>query len=234
MKPAAILLSLTLISVGETEETQALEKPVVEKIDASHYRIGEITIDKRSREIRFPAVVNMREGLLEYLIVHTNGKIHESLFSTDISPSNLNVAFKLLRYEASKELYRIPKEPGILSADFYEEPEETKAASRISISAEFEKDGETKSIPAYEWIRHETTAKAMLPTPWIYGGGTFYDNKFVPEQTGDITAIFITNGSLINYPGEDNFNDQIWTPLTNRIPEIGTKVTLVIAPYKEP
>ncbi|MDP4624173.1 MAG: YdjY domain-containing protein [Akkermansiaceae bacterium] len=234
MKPLAILLSLTLFSVGETEEPSAPEKPTVEQIDATRYRIGEVVIDKKTREIRFPAVINLRDGLLEYLLVHTNGKVHESLFATDVSPTHLNVAFKLLRYEASRELYRIPKEPGVLSPDFYEEPEKIKAASRISISAEFEKDGETKTIPVHEWIRHETTAKSMLPTPWIYGGGEIYDNQFVPEQTGDIAAIYITNGSLINYPGEDNFNDDVWTSLTERIPEEGTKVTLVFAPYKEP
>lgn len=234
MKPLAFLLALTLITVGETEKPTAPEKPKVEQIDANRYRIGEVIIDKKTREIRFPAVVNLREGLLEFIVVHTNGKLHESLFATDVSPTDLNVAFKLLRYEASKELYRIPKEPGVLSGNFYDEPERIRAASRISISVEYEKDGATKSVPVHEWIRHETTANAMLPTPWIYGGGEFYDNQFVPEQTGDIAAIFITNGALINYSGEDNFNDDVWTTLTERVPEDGTKVTIVFAPYKEP
>ncbi|MGJ8644478.1 MAG: YdjY domain-containing protein [Luteolibacter sp.] len=234
MKPLAFLLALTLITVGEKEEPLAPEKPKVEQIDANHYRIGDVIIDKRTREIRFPAVINLREGLLEFLVVHTNGKLHESLFASDVSPTDLNVAFKLLRYEASKELYRIPKEPGVLTGDFYQEPEKIRAASRISITVEYEKDGKTKSVPVNEWIRHETTASAMPPTPWIYGGGDFYQNQFVPEQTGDIVAIFITNGALINYPGEDNFNDDVWTTLTERVPEDGTKVTLVIAPYIEP
>ena len=212
MRLLFIFLTSTLITVGETEQSDpASENPKVEQLDANRYRIGEVIIDKKSREIRFPAVINLREGLLEYLIVHTNGKIHESLFATDISPTDLNVAFKLLRYEASKELYRIPSEPGISSANFYEEDDKVKAASRISITAEYEKDGETKSIPVHEWVRHETTASAMEPTPWIYGGGEFYENQFIPEQTGDIAAIFITNNALINYSGEDNFNDDVWT-----------------------
>lgn len=214
-----------------SEETAAA--PKVEKIDENRYRIGDVTLDNQTREISFPAVVNLREGLLEYLIVHQNGKIHESLFRTETSPSNINLAFVLLRYKASKELYRIPKEVGVLSGDYYQVPEETRLASRIEIFVEQEKDGETKRYPVNEWIRHDTTAKAMSPTFWVYGGSEFYDGKFAPDSTGDIVAIFNTNASLINYPGEDNLNDEVWSSYTDRIPELDTKVTLVFAPYSE-
>lgn len=234
MRPLLILLATALTSAGETPAPPPPEKPPVEQISPTRYRIGQIIIDKKTREIRLPAIVNLREGLLEYLIVHTNGKIHESLLSTDTSPTHLNIALKLLRYKPSKELYRIPTQPGTLSENFHQEPKETTAASRLSIHVEHQKDGKTHSIPIHQWIRHETTAKSMEPTPWIYGGGEFYQNTFLPTQTGDIAAIFITNTSLINYPGKDNLNDEVWTPLTERIPELGTKVTLIFAPYQEP
>ena len=67
-------------------------KPTVEKIDATHYRIGEVTFDQTTREIRIPAEVNMTEGLLEFLLVHKDGKVHESLFKTGINATHLNVA----------------------------------------------------------------------------------------------------------------------------------------------
>jgi hypothetical protein len=227
------LLLLLLTPALSQDEVKPAAAPKVEKIDENTYRIGDVVLDKKTREIRFPGVVNLREGLLEYLIVHQNGKIHESLFRTETSPTNINVAFTLLRYKPSKELYRIPKEPGILSGDFYQETEETRLASRITIDVEVEKDGEIKRYPVNDWIRHETTAKAMPRTFWVYGGSDFYDGKFVPESTGDIAAIFVTNSSLINYPGEDNFDDEVWTSLTERIPALETKVTLVIAPFIE-
>ncbi len=229
------LLSITFsLHAQEAEEKSGEPKaPEIEKLDDERYRIGEITIDKSTREIRFPAFVNLREGLLEYLIVHQNGKIHESLFRTETSPTNINVAFALLRYKPSRELYRLWKEPGIISDQFHKEDEETRKAARIVIDVEVEKGGETKRYPVSDWIRHETTAKAMPPTSWVYGGSEFYDGKFVPESSGDIAAIFVTNGSLINYPGEDNFNDEVWSSFTDRIPELDTKVTLIIAPFKD-
>ena len=234
---ALLLFSFPIHAQEVTEETPAEEvapeSPKVEKLDGDNYRIGDVTLRKSTREIRFPAVVNLREGLLEYLIVHQNGKIHESLFRTETSPTNINIAFALLSYKASKELYREWKEPGVLSGNFHKEPEETRLASRIVIDVEIEKDGETKRYPVSDWVRHETTAKAMPPAFWVYGGSEFYDGKFVPETTGDIAAIFVTNSSLINYPGDDNFNDEVWSSFTDRIPELDTKVTLVFAPYVE-
>jgi len=238
MKIPFILLFLLIIPTlhaqeAEPEKPAEPAKPPIEKLDENNYRIGEVTLNKETREIRFPALVNLKDGLLEYLIVHQNGKIHESLFRTDVSPTSINLALTLLRYKPSKELYRIPKEPGVLSGDFYKEPEETKLASRITIEVEYEKDGEKKRIPVNDWIRHDTTGKAMPPTAWVYGGSEFYDGIFVPESTGDIAAIYLTNSTLINYPGDDNFNDEVWSSFSERIPELDTKITLIFAPYKE-
>lgn len=230
------VIAVPMLHAQGTEEEKTPNqpaKPSVEKIDEDHLRIGGVTIDKKTREISFPAVVNLREGLLEFAVVHQNGKIHESLLRTDISPTSINLAFTLLRYKPSKELYRIPKEPGLLTQDYFKEPEETRKSARIRIFVELQKDGETKRIPINDWILHDTNHKAMPPTHWVYGGSEFYDGIFVPESTGDIIAVYLTNSTLVNYPGNDNSNDDVWSAFTDRIPELETKVTVVIAPFEE-
>lgn len=240
MKKLPLILFLAAAAISQNLRAEAEPAPEipqkaakVEKIDENRYRIGGVTLNKKTREIRFPAVINLRDGLLEYLIVHQNGKIHESLFRTEVLPTNINLAFTLLRYKPSRELYRIYKEPGVLTNVFHEVPEETSIESRVQIFVEVEKEGQTKRYPVNEWVRHEPTAKSMPPSYWIYGDSEFYDGKFAPDTTGDIAAIFITNSSLLNYPGADNLNDEVWTSYTNRIPELETKVTLIIAPYSE-
>lgn len=227
------LISPIFIHAQEVEDKPSTGQEKMEKIDEDRYRIGDVTIDKKTREIRFPAVVNLKDGLLEYVIVHENGKVHEALFRTSVSPTNINLAFTLLRYKPSKELYRIPKEPGVLTGDFFKEPEAVRLSSRIRMDVEFEKDGEKKRFPVSDWIRHDTTGTAMPPSYWIYGGSEFYDGKFVPESTGDIAAIYLSNSSLINYPGEDNFDDEVWSSFSARIPDLDTKVTLIFAPFEE-
>lgn len=212
---------------------QAVEpvKPTVEKLDETRFRVGEITFDQKSREIRFPCKVNMTEGLLEYLVVHQNGKVHESLFITEISPTHLNLALTLLRYKPSRELYALPNGTGGLSGDFPVVPEDIKAAARIRIDVEWTQDGQIKRLPVNDWIQHAVKTTAMPQGPWVYGGSEFYDGQFVPETSGDIAAIFVAQSSLINYPGEDNRDDTMWLCFTKRIPPEGTNVTLVIAPH---
>jgi hypothetical protein len=230
------MLACIAVTVARAEEKAPAEpaKPKIEKLDENRYRIGDVTLDKSTREIRFPALVNMREGFLEFLIIHEHGAVHESLFRTHVSPTHINVALTLLSYKPSKELYRIPTEKGTPSDEFYAVPEETRLAARLAIHVEFEKDGGMKRFPANDWVRHETTAKAMPPSYWVYGGSDFYKGNFIPEGSGQIAAIFITDTALINYPGDDNTNDDVWTIMTERVPDLETKVTLVLAPHEEP
>lgn len=224
----------SLAEITEDPPKNANNLPIAKKLDETRYQIGEVTFDKKTREIFIPATVNFREGILEFLLVHENGKIHESLFRTSVSPVHINTAFKLLRYPPSKELYRKWKEPGVITSEFYEEDDETKKQARVAIHAKFEKNGKSTTVPVHEWIRHETISSAMRPTPWVYGGSETVNGKYIPETSGDIAAIFITNSSIINYPGDDNLNDEVWTCMTSRIPPLETPVTLIISPYIDP
>jgi len=208
-------------------------KPSVERLDDSRYRIGSIIFDQKTREIRFPAAVNMDEGLLEFAIVHENGKIHESLLHTDISALQLNVAFKLLRYPASAELYLLPNDRGGLSDRFHEVPEEVSKGARIDVSVEWDDAGRTRKVPINEWIQHAVKGSTMPSGPWIYGGSLVHEGRFAAEVTGDIAAIFITNSALINYPGDDNRDDTVWLVYPKRVPAYGTNVTVIIAPHQD-
>jgi hypothetical protein len=214
---------------------QAVEpvKPSVKKLDATRYQIGEVIFDQKSREIRFPTKVNMTEGLLEFLVVHQNGKVHESLLSTEISPTHLNLAFTLLRYPESKELYPLPNEAGGASDNYPEVPPEIKAGARITIDVEWSDNGKTRRVPVNEWIQHDVKSTAMPAGPWVYGGSAFEEGKFTAETSGDIAAIFLSMQAIINYPGDDNIDDTVWTPFPKRVPPQGTNVTVIIAPYQD-
>ncbi|RPJ33881.1 MAG: hypothetical protein EHM17_08695 [Verrucomicrobiaceae bacterium] len=212
---------------------QAMEpvKPAIEKLDDTRLRIGGVTFDRKTREIRFPARVNMTEGLLEFIVVHQNGKIHESLLVTDISPTHLNLAFTLLRYPASHELYPLPNDSGGSSGEFPQVPDEVKNGARIAIDVEWNDGAKTRRLPINDWIQHAVKTTAMPQGPWVYGGSFVYDGHYSPETSGDIAAIFIAPSALINYPGEDNRDDTVWIPFPKRVPEVETNVTVIIAPY---
>lgn len=213
------------------KKTPAAEASVKKLADGT-MQIGEIIFDPKTRQVRVPCNVNMNEGLLEFAVVHENGKIHESLLTTKASALHLNIAMKLLRYVASEELYAIEKERGVLSDKFPEVEEKIRKAARVNLSIEWQQDGKTKKVPISDWVLHTRTTKTMSADPWVYGGSMMYEGQFVAEQNGDIAAIFVSRGSLFLYPGKDNTNDEMWIANTKRIPPQGTSVFFLIEPTK--
>ena len=210
----------------------AKEKPQIVKLADGRMKYGDIEFDPKTRQVRIPCTVNMNDGLLEFAVVHENGKIHESLLITKCSPTDINVVLKLLRYVASEELYAIEKEPGVLSGNFPEVPEATKKAARVDLKIERQQDGKPQKAALADWIMQAATTKSMSQEPWVYGGSMVYDGSFLAETTGDIAAIFVSRGSLFLYPGKDNFNDEAWLANTKRIPAQGTNVHLIIQPHQ--
>jgi hypothetical protein len=173
----------------------------------------------------------MVEGLLEFAIVHQNGKIHESLLVTDISPFHLNVALKLLRYKASEELFPILDEDWKPTKEFPKVSDDVKAAARVEILVSWKKeDGTTGKAALNDWIYHTTTEKPIRATPWIYSGSYVHNGAFQAQSTGDIGAIFTANSALFNYPGQDRELDTVWIPTPKRVPPVDTPVTITIKP----
>lgn len=219
--------------VEPSPEVKSKEPSKVEKLEGTRYRIREIIFDSKSREIRFPATVNMTKDLLEFLIVHNNGKVHESLLKTAISPTDLNVAFKLLRYKPSPELHAEPTSPDDPSIRFPEVEEGVRKAARIKIEFEWEDGDNLRRVPANEWVQHAVTGRTMPAGPWVYGGSEVIDGKFQAETTGDLIAIYLSQSSLINYPGKDNTDDTVWFVYPKRVPPVDSPVTVIITPYPE-
>jgi len=213
------------------EQPAPKPKPTLTKLEDGRMKFGEIIFDPKTRQVRIPCTLNMSEGLLEFAVVHENGKIHESLLITKCSPTDINVVMKLLRYVPSEELYAIEKEPGILSGEYPVVPEATKKAARVDLKVEWKKDGKTESITLADCIEQAQTTKPMAQGPWIYGGSMIYEGSFLAEQTGDVASIFVSRGSLLLYPGQDNFNDDVWMVNTKRVPPQGTIVDFVIQPH---
>ncbi len=56
----------------------------------------DIRINKRERTVSFPAVINLRQGTIEYLLVNSWGKVHESILRTDTEPYRIHVVMLLL------------------------------------------------------------------------------------------------------------------------------------------
>ena len=234
----AALLLTSALSPGqfapqgaEEEKPAKAEKPVIKDLGDGAYAIGEINFKKKDRSISFPASVNLTEELREYAIVHENGKNHEALLITKINPLNLNIALKLLSYQASVELFPILDEDWRPTKEFPKVSDEVKAAARVEILVTWKKDDGAEGKAALnDWIYNTTTKTPIKASPWIYGGSYVHNGAFQAKSSGDIGAIFTSNAALFNYPGEDRNLDTVWIPTPKLVPPVGTPVTVTIKP----
>src|SRR2546425_4242496 len=64
----------------------------IKQIGPDVFQIGSVQFDKSKKTIRFPAKVNMSTGAVEYLLVHSTGKVHESVLKTDVEPYQIHLA----------------------------------------------------------------------------------------------------------------------------------------------
>ena len=208
-------------------------KAQIKKLGESEYQIGGVTLNAKTREIRFPTKVNMDKGLQEYIICKQQGKLHEALLVTEINATHLSLAFTLLRYVPSPELFGLRDETGHPNGLYPKVPAPVKASARIAVEVEWTIDGKTHRLPINDWLQLSVKETGMKSGPWLYTGSEFYEGKFIPEMSGDLAAIMVDQGCLINYPGSDNVDNgsQVWYAYPKRIPAVGTPVTVIITPY---
>lgn len=234
MRITSIVAALFLtLAVSKAEEEKQEAKPQVKSLGEGKYALGLIEFDENTRRIAFPAEINMVEGVLEFAVVHENGKIHESLLITKASALHLNIALKLLRFQESPELFPILNEDFENTGKYPEVSEAQKTAARLQVLVSWTAEGKKEEVSLNDLIYHSFSEKAMKPSPWIYQGSYIHNKAFKAETSGDLVAIFITRSSLLNYPGEDNLMDEPWTPNQKLVPPVGTPVTVTFAPLLE-
>jgi hypothetical protein len=205
------------------------EVPKVVDLGDHRYRYGSIEFNGKTREIRVPAQVNMREGIIEYALVHGTGKIHESLLVTEVAPSHLQTVMKLCRFKSG--------EGDVFDPFFPVEEQKGEAGAKergeaVELSLEWEVDGEHKAKPLSDWIFDRKTETAMVDEPWIFTGSYFYSGTFMADADGLLVGIYLERGSLLNTMTDGSENDERWLSHGDNTPEIGTNVVVVLAPVQ--
>ncbi len=200
------------------QEPQANHMPMLTRTGPGIFRMGTIQINKRQLSIIFPASVNMDSGLVEYLLVKSTGKTHESVLRTDVDPYYLNIAFLLLGLEGTS----VP----ISAQGAHEEPE----GDPVDIEITYREGTVKKRSPASEWIVKRKAGKESISQfPWVYTGSTVQQGEFLAQLQGSIIAIFHDPAALIDNTNMEGDNDEIWFVNQQVVPPIGTEVIVKIS-----
>ena len=219
--PATNLPPAAAVPRDEAERTLKNDLKV-EQIGPGKLRIGLVTLDQASHSVRFPAKVNMEQGLVEYAVVTTTGKAHEAVFTTKASPRDIHLAMLLLGTKPSA---------GTATADHAISVPE---AAAIRISVEWETNGPMKSYPLASLIAlakdaPETLTGRTLPNrDWLYNGSSFDANGFAAMREGSIISLIGDLMALANNAGGDRIDDGIHVPNKPLLPALGLPVTIVL------
>jgi hypothetical protein len=186
--------------------------------------IGQVRLDTAARTVSFPAIVNARQGPMEYLIVTPYGSTHESVFRTEVEPYHIHIAVLLLGAKGETNSIQNPP-PTQQVADPWTQPIH---GDPVRLEIAWEQDGNARRCAAEDWVYNLATQAPMSRGAWIYNGSLVHRGLFRAQIDGAIASIIASPSALINNPGKGAVNDDIWTVNTNALPALGTKVTAII------
>jgi hypothetical protein len=164
--------------------------------------LGEVRVNPSALAISFPAELNQRTGLVEYLVVHESGKVHESIFKTKIGAQQIHTA-------------------ALLFAD----KNSTNALPKIKT---IQVAWNEKKFDAAELILDKKKNRALRETKWGYRGSRLVEGIFLAQRDGSIIAIMEDRDALVDQATPDASDDENWQPLTENLPAVGTPVTITV------
>lgn len=193
------------------------------------YRIGSVTLDKAARTVAFPVKVNMVQGVVEYIVVHEKGKVHESVLTTAARPVDIHLACLLLGQNAFGPSVKWPKDHTALPA-----------GHSVKLELTWPTNGPDKHVPLASCLL--LAANATIPGearrpypagPWLYNGSQTRRGVFAAETEGSVVSIIGDATALINGMRQGHNNDDAHVPNAKVLPRKGRTVKLVISIPRE-
>ncbi len=197
----------------------------VQQTGTDTFAIGQVTFDKKTRQIKFPARINMRSEVIEYALVSDMGKKHEAILATAVKPLQLHLACLLLGITATN-----------LSGEF-NHPCPVPAANAVQVEIAWNRDGTKKREPLASLVVIKETSSPQSPQPlekplaagnWFYNGSFFGPSAFQAQAEGSFISLIRDSAALINNPRADLDNDKIHYPNTALLPPEGTPVEVIL------
>ncbi|MDA8774926.1 YdjY domain-containing protein [Opitutales bacterium] len=199
-------------------EENASKLPEIIKVKEGVYQFGSVVINRKMNSLSIPAVSNQVNGLVEYGIVHENGKIHESLFRTKVRPQIFHTSLLLLKAKPVSTFF------DNLWSDDPKLIDYSKNCFEISVfweinGTKFENKIEKLSV---NQIRKGNVEKKSF----IFTGSRMVEGTFLAESSGSILAIYADDTAILNNSDYDSTNDDVWIANEREMPPLELPVTI--------
>lgn len=212
-----LVVALSVIDVAAQESPTNPEKgaeqqkpPIVSKGNGL-YQVGDILLDKNTSTVSFPGFVNMTNLVVEYAIVGSTGKRHESVLATKVPPFHIHMSALLLG-ATNKISHTVSGQP--------------LSGNPIDIWISW-KSGEIEmKLPMENLVRKGSNGSPMSRGTWLYNGSRVIAGTFVAQRDESIVSIMEDPDALVNNPRAGRENDDIWFVHNEAIPPIDTPVQI--------
>jgi len=211
------LEQLSATAVDPFDEEKPSPKPAVKEVRPGVFQVGGVLLEKKNRQISFPVLINMHEGLLEYILVTGKGKTHESLLVTQTEPYHIHVAMLLLGAKGA-EGKEVP-----------EDPRKPIPGEPFSMKLSWKKDGKALRVPVEQFVRNRLLKKPMKPGPFIYNGSIVFEGMFIAHRDGNLFSLITAPAALANNPRMGRHDDENWEAIKKELPPLDSKATLIIS-----
>lgn len=221
-----ILSACVLCGTEKLPDLTAQEQQMLQRLGGKLDRKGNIflrgiTIDRRTKEISFPAMTNIREGVIEVIISTEIGRTHESLFITQIDPFLLQLSLILAGYRngpvtSTKQL---------------------RAGDVFDLIVKLP-DGSEENTE--RWLYNATLKKDVKSGGLVFIGSNFLNGECMASKEGNLIDINSNDENSIlcmKLPQEELKSE--FTAVTDRIvkpkkaDEEDVAVTLILRPKKK-
>ena len=210
-RPISAAASSLFLALAFTAWAQT-NAPKIRQISPGVFEIGKVRLDKATHSVTFPAVVNMTEAIVEYVVVTSQGKVHESLLRTDAVPKDIHVAMLLLDAKGSGTNVVPP------------DPLKPIPGDPVSIEVSWTVKGKRKRVPAEKLIFNTETKTNLSPGPWIYNGSLVENGTFLADPEGSIVSLITDPFALVNNPRPGRDNDDLCEVDSKAVPPLDTPV----------
>ena len=189
-----------------------------------------------------PAAIDIREDLLEYLLVNPKGAAHESLFTTEVVPSRLNAALLALGATPGVNAKWKPRDP-LPTPDQLKEGVapyvvDAPTGDGFFIYAAWREAGETHFWRVEDVLRNLDSGRSMRRHRWVYLGsrmvrlrGQDAKEAFAADIEGNLVniALFEEGNTLATAALPECLKQTIWLANGWLLPQRGSSVVVIFS-----
>lgn len=235
-----LLCALAVSSAAQQPLSLSSERPptppTIREVSPGVFQVGGVKLEKAARRVSFPAKVNMDDGPLEYLLVTTMGKTHESVLKTDIEPHHLQVAMLLLGAKGMQAapLTNAPSGGPITQAQGERNP--PLPGEPVLVEVAWTQAGKPQRRRAEEMVFNKRAKEPMTRGPFTFTGSRVWQGKFIAQTEGSLIALITDPDAVFNNPRPNRDADDTWIVRKQDVPPLDTpvEVSITLVPAAKP